>query len=177
MSQEIELQQKILTPHQQQALELAHGKMHVLCVGVSEYSHTSGFSKLTVCVNDAAKVANCFQDVHELNAEKKHIRLITSKHGLVSKGAILQAVNELACAAGDSDRILFYFSGHGQRLGDDDFYLVPQDVFQADHKDTLLSFSQVVSLLNESDAKQKIIILDACFSGPSLLYLKFLYIC
>ena len=114
MGQEIEPKQKILTPHQQQALVTAHGKVHVLCVGVSEYSVTSSFSKLPVCVNDATKVANCFQDVRELNADKGHIRLITSKNGLVSKGLILQAVHELASSAGPSDRILFYFSGHGQ---------------------------------------------------------------
>lgn len=127
MSQEIELKQKNLTPRQRQALEAAHGKLHVLCVGISEYSVTSSFSKLPVCANDAAKVAGCFQDVRELNTDKDHIRLITSKSGLVSKGAIMQAVHELACGAGKSDRILFYFSGHGQRLDDEEeLYLVPQ---------------------------------------------------
>jgi len=159
MSQEI--QQKILTPHQTQAIEAAHGKVHVLCIGISEYSTTSGFSKLPVCVNDAAMVANCFRVVRELNADKNHITLITSKDQLVSKGSILGGVHKLATYAEDSDRILFYFSGHGQRLNDEDeFYLVPQDVFHADHKATLLSFSEIIHLLNESDAKQKFAILN-----------------
>jgi uncharacterized caspase-like protein len=77
-------------------------------------------------------------------------------------------MHELACGANESDRILFFFSGHGQRLDDDDeFYLVPEDAFRADDRDTLLSFNRVFELLKQSEAKQKIVIIDACLSGPS----------
>lgn len=167
-SSEVQPKPKILTPHQLQGLQAAHGKLHVLCVGISDYSATSGFAALPVCANDAIKVGHCFQDVKELNADPSRIRVISSKNAMVSKGVILQAVHKLACDADEDDRILFYFSGHGQRLDDNnEFYLVPQDAFRHDHADTLLSFDQVLDLLKESTAKQKIVIIDACFSGPS----------
>lgn len=140
MAPDLEIKQKTITSAQQLALETADGKLHVLCVGISDYTTGSGFAKLPVCTNDAVKVAHCFQDVRELNADKAKIRTLTSKNGSPSKGAIIQAMHELACGANESDRILFFFSGHGQRLDDDDeFYLVPEDAFRADDRDTLLS--------------------------------------
>jgi hypothetical protein len=168
MASDLELGKQAVTPKQQLVIEAAHGKVHVFSVGISEYGAGSGFAKLQVCDNDALSVANSFHDVTELNADKSHIKILTSKKQVVSKGAIIKGVHELACGANESDRILFFFSGHGQRLGAeaDEFYLVPQDVFLPDDSDTLVSFNRVFELMKQSSAKQKIVIIDACFSGP-----------
>lgn len=67
--------------------------------------------------------------------------------------------------------IVFYYSGHGQRL-DDEFYLVPEDVVSADDPDTMIAFGRLLQTLNGSDARQKIVLIDACVSGPDTHDLK-----
>ncbi len=64
-----------------------------------------------------------------------------------------------------------YYSGHGQRFGDE-FYLVPEDMLSADDPDTLLPLSRVLKSLNGSEARQRIVLLDACVSGPDTRDLK-----
>jgi len=85
--------------------------------------------------------------------------------GHVSRNAILAALKELADSCDDGSRALFYFSGHGVRLGDE-LYLVPSDAYHPEDPDALISFSKVLDTLNRSPAAVKLILLDACHSGP-----------
>jgi len=94
---------------------------------------------------------------------------------LPSRGLILDQLHELASSAEEGDRVLFYFSGHGHRIqGIEDHFLVPQDAYSAEEPDALVSMRKVMEILKGSVAKQKIIILDACLSGPTLLGKKLL---
>jgi hypothetical protein len=167
---------KITTKERKQLMVLEGlGKIRVLSVGVSDYFKKSGFKNLKQCLNDAFQVFSAFRDVKQLNTEETHLILMNSetKETLPSRGAILDQIHELASKAEKHDRILFYFSGHGHRIdGVDDHFLVPQDVFAADKPDALVSMKQVMEILNASDAKQKIIVLDACLSGPEVLSKK-----
>ena len=118
-------------------------------------------------------MAQTFREVHELNADPAHIRLLASIPEVTqnpSGGHIYTALHELAESANSEDRILFFFSGHGVRAGDE-FYLVPEDG-NSEHTKFLLSFSEVLEILGASDAKQKLIVLDACLSGPTVTHFK-----
>ena len=156
----------------QELLANALGKVGVLCVGVTEYLPTAGFPKLKKCSNDALQVQLAFRETPQLYADPAFIRHLTSEMTTTppSKGLIIHHLKELAAGAKADDRILFYFSGHGHRIpGNDDFFLVPQDAYDDSDPAALLSLKLVTDILLSSEAKQKIVILDACLSGPTLL--------
>lgn len=152
----------------------AHGEIHLFCVGVDAYRPGSLFHSLKVCSADAHAVADCFRKVTCLNANIESINVVSDKtKERPSRGNIIAGLRVLASHAATNDRVLFYFSGHGYRIPDsDEFYLVPGDASSADDPDTLLAFSRVREILNESDARQKLVFLDACLSGPDTTKLK-----
>ena len=164
---------KLSTEERKQVvLKAGHGDIRVLAVGVNAYPNKSGFHALKKCVNDAFQVAAAFQEVPQLNADPDHIVLMTSETTarLPHRGLIINQLHELADGAEEADRLLFYFSGHGHRIdGVEDHFLVPQDVFSEAKPDALVSMKEVLEILEGSSAKQKIIVLDACLSGPLLL--------
>ncbi len=147
------------------------GDLHVLCVGVSKQLPASGFRSLPQCEHDALAVRDAFADVFQLGAQARNVSQLTSKAATVAKGSIIDALRQLATAASDSDRILFFFSGHGQRLGDK-LYLVPEDAWDSDDPEALIEFDRVLEILNGSKARQKFIVLDACWSGPDVTHIK-----
>jgi len=157
-----------LTQKERKALVLAMGigKASVLAVGVGAQIKDSGFIGLKTCVNDALDVAQSFKDIPQLHADPQRVRVLTSAMaGGASRGAIIAALRVLAADAEDGERVIFFFSGHGWRIGDE-LYLVPQDAWDSEDPNALLAFSDVEKILNNSAAKQKIVILDACLSGP-----------
>jgi len=155
---------------QRAAVREAQGRIRVLAVGVGEYPLKSGFPPLAQAVTDAALVHAAFAETPQLNAHPEHLVLLSSKttNRLPSRGHILDQLHELAASAQPEERVLFYFSGHGHRLpGNDDLFLVPQDAY-SDTADALVSFEAIMNILRPSVAKHKIVILDACMSGPTL---------
>jgi hypothetical protein len=75
----------------------------------------------------------------------------------------LQTMRQVLLRADDNDVIVFYFSGHGL-----DGSFLPQDF---DGINNRLLHSEVKAIFEQSRAKHKLCIADACFSG-SLLALK-----
>lgn len=148
------------------ALAMGIGKASVLAVGVGTQFKGSGFSALKTCVNDALDVAQAFKDIPQLHADPDRVHVLTSSMpGGVSRGAIIAALKALTANTEEGERVIFFFSGHGWRI-ENEFYLVPQDAWDAEDPNALLAFSTVEAILNTSAAKQKIVILDACLSGP-----------
>jgi hypothetical protein len=150
----------------------AHGPARVLCVGIDEYQPNSGFQKLKKCSEDALQVYLTFKETKQLNASPDFTEYVTSQttNHPPSKGYIISKLKELSADTEKGDRVIFYFSGHGHRIGGDgNFYLVPQDAYDDSDPDALLSLQKVTDILLESGAKQIIVILDACLSGPILL--------
>ena len=75
-----------------------------------------------------------------------------------------KAVYEIAvddCFSGDADIALFYFSGHGyiDSIGG---YIVTPDFTDGDFG---LSMQDLLTIVNQSKCKNKVVILDCCHSG------------
>lgn len=173
--------QKHLTSKQQQTLALkeAHGPLTGLAIGIDGYDKYSGFTPLKTCSNDAIEVRNAFHDVWQLNADKNRVTALTSKSSPPpSKGEILKSIIRLANITEKNDRLFFYYSGHGHRIkggsGSEKFYLVPQDAYSDTDIDALIDFDKILEIINKSEAKQSIIVIDACMSGPDLTGKKIL---
>jgi hypothetical protein len=166
----------VVNKHHISELVTAHGLARVLAVGVSTQMKASGFQALKVCANDASSVRDRFLDIQQVHADPGFcVKCASGGTMPATRGHILGKLHELADGADSESRLIFFYSGHGVRLnykGSDEFFLVPEDAFSGTNVDALIPFSVVTEILNKSAAKQKLVVLDACFSGPDVKGLK-----
>jgi hypothetical protein len=137
-----------------------------LLVGINDYSDTA-ISALKVCAGDV-------RAVHELlianDYEPDHIQLLLAPGEPAhqpTRSEILSTLTSIAQTADESDFLLFYFSGHGIAQGGEAF-LLPSDVHYTAVTDTAVSLTRVKRIIQDSAARAKIIILDACHSGAQI---------
>lgn len=125
-----------------------------LVVGINDYP----LSPLNGCVNDA----NAIGTVLESNGDGSPnfgVKMMTSPSSLVTRSTLREAIELLF--TGPSDMALLYFSGHGY-IKSTGGYLVTTDAKKYDEG---VSMDDILSLANQSKAKNKVIILDCCHSG------------
>lgn len=122
-----------------------------LIVGINDYT----MSPLTGCVTDATKMGQLL----ESNGDGSPNFDINLQHNIKTKAELTRLIRELF--SGDSEISLLYFSGHGTPDGGG-CLVTPDATGQGDMG---VSLSEVLRLANESKSKNKIIILDCCFSG------------
>ncbi|MGV3660429.1 MAG: caspase family protein [Prosthecobacter sp.] len=141
----------------------AWAKRVALVVGVNSYRELSAGHQLTSPVNDARDVAAALQKIG---------------YSLVSGGAVTEtsrdalvsATEEFAVEARGAEAAVFYFSGHGVQVGEDN-YLLPGDMPKLsgpsilDNRAVLLRSSVMVAL-EGADVKTKVVILDCCRDNP-----------
>ncbi len=122
-----------------------------LIVGINNYPNIP----LSGCINDANAVGATiqthgngdpnFEVIYELDAPRK--------------GPLKKQIMNLF--SGEADSALFYFSGHGF-FGPTGGVLVTPDYSEADEG---ISLDEILTIVNESKIKDKIVILDCCHSG------------
>lgn len=128
-----------------------------LIVGIDSYMN---INDLFGCVNDAYSVKSAI----ERNSDGTinfgvNLKVATSESSNINRKELKQYITELF--KDDSDIALLYFSGHGyiDNLGG---YLLTSECSDGDDG---LSLNEVMKLANDSPAKNRIVILDACHSG------------
>lgn len=128
-----------------------------LVVGIDHYQH---IGRLFGCVNDAQAVVGALEK-HSDGSVNFGVKALMARDPstAVSRGALKDLVEELF--KDDSDIALLYFAGHGH-IEATGGYLCGSDCQRGDDG---LSLGEVLSLANASKAKNKVIILDSCFSG------------
>jgi len=125
-----------------------------LVVGIDDYRQ----APLQGCVNDATAIAELLA-THGTGSPNFDTRLLLSPVSRVTRADLREAIERLF--ATDCDIALFYFSGHGfVRSGDG--YIVTND---AQSYDEGIPMTDVLNLANRSRARNRIIVLDCCFSG------------
>jgi hypothetical protein len=122
-----------------------------LVIGINDYPD----SPLKGCVNDATAFASLVE-THGDGSPNFEVRLKTD---VSTRSEFKSLVADLF--HGDSETALLYFSGHGfiNELGG---YIVTPDYEQYDEG---VSMDDILHLANESKCKNRIVILDCCFSG------------
>ena len=122
-----------------------------LIVGINNYPS----SPLSGCINDAEAIAN----ILERNGDDSPNFSIKKELCINTKSNLKGAIKE--CFAGDEDVALFYFSGHGfiDAVGG---YIVTPDFSQDDWG---VSMQEILTIVNQSRCRNKIVILDCCHSG------------
>lgn len=122
-----------------------------LVVGIDNYHQCPLYG----CCNDADDVAQ----ILESNADGSPNFSVRLVKNVQSKSDLRQLIEE--CFSGDSDIALFYYSGHGH-IDSVGGYLVTPDFSKYDFG---VSLHDILTIANTSHCKDKIIILDSCFSG------------
>ena len=88
----------------------------------------------------------------------------------VSAGTLQVELRNLLAQVEPDDSILFAFSGHGDVDSDGKAWLMPPDAKPGDAKllkYTAIPVSEIYELLGATEARQRLIILDACHAGAS----------
>lgn len=129
-----------------------------LIIGIDHYTN---ISPLSGCVNDAHSVKSILERHADGTINFANPRLITgtSDSNIIKKQHLKEAVRELF--RDDSDIALLYFAGHGY-IEDTGGFLCASDCETGDDG---LSLHEIMTLANQSRAKNKVIILDSCHSG------------
>ncbi len=128
-----------------------------LIVGINYYEHSDS---LHGCVNDAYEVKAVLER-HDGGAVNFDCRILTATgpNDRVVRGQLKDQIDELFKV--DADIALFYFAGHGH-IEATGGYLLTTDSSRGDEG---VSLTEILTLANNSLAKNKIIFLDSCHSG------------
>lgn len=128
-----------------------------LCVGIDSYEKACD---LHGCVNDANGVKAVLERNGDgtLNFDTK-LMCATSETSYITRTALKDAIQELF--KGESEIAVLYYAGHGSydALGG---YLCTSEVERADDG---LSLNDVMGIVAQSKAQNKVVILDSCHSG------------
>ncbi|MDX9791199.1 MAG: caspase family protein [Candidatus Kapabacteria bacterium] len=122
-----------------------------LVIGINDYPT----APLKGCVNDAS----AFGSIVETNGDGSPNFDVRLETNVATRADLKGHIRDLF--SGDCDTALLYFSGHGF-LNDLGGYIVTPD-FQPN--DEGVSMDEILTLANESKAKNRVIILDCCHSG------------
>lgn len=147
-------------------------KSWAVVIGIDNYSKEKGWSSLPYSVNDAKTLKEDL--IKYLGFSNDRIIQIYNNDATKSRIERLLG-DELPNEVKEDDRVLIFFSGHGDtrktRNGDLG-YLVPVD---GDHKSphsTYVSMAQIKDFSDLIPAKQLIFIIDACYSGIAGVHFK-----
>lgn len=121
---------------------------YVVCVGVGKYADPK-VRTLTKTEKDAKSVAAFYKKGTD------NVITITGKYA--TKSQILKSLRSQFRHAKSGDKIIFYFSGHGYPGG-----FCPYEMQKFEDG---LTYAEVIGIMSESKAGNKMIFADACNSG------------
>lgn len=122
-----------------------------LVVGIDQYTQCPLYG----CCNDAVAIAQKL----ETNGDGSPNFSVSLHQNVKTKAQLRRLIQE--CFSGDSDTALFYYAGHGH-IDSIGGYLVTPDYSDYDYG---VSLQDVLTIANDSNCRDRIIILDSCYSG------------
>lgn len=128
-----------------------------LIVGINEY--VSEDLDLFGCVEDASQI-KMLLDSHANGDPNFECKLLTNPNFTTTRN-LKSEVKELFKNSKDIEIALFYFSGHGF-VNETGGFLIASDT---NHAEEGISMNELQTIINQSNIKNKVIILDCCFSG------------
>ena len=138
-----------------------------LIIGINDYQNVD---PLSYAVDDAIAINNILTEKYGF--KKEHIKLITNEEA--TKDNIMNGFQEILLSAGEKDRIVVFYAGHGDTYplpnGGDMGYLIPVDGEATKEKIFLTSISMntLEELASMSAAKHILYLVDACYGGLTL---------
>ena len=144
---------------------VANGKTRALVIGISDYQF---IEKLQYADKDAAVFADYLAHNPNWNIAKSDIVLLTNEKA--KRGDLIAELQRLALLSKPGDKLVFYFSGHGDT---EDFtlfkkgYLLTHDTYSTNYMAGALSVNDLkdIFVTLTTDTIQVIVITDACRAG------------
>lgn len=136
------------------------GKSSVILMGAASYKDAS-LHDLPAVTNNLTEIATALTDpvFGGFADERVHKFLEPS----LNEGGVFSQIAEQT-----QDVLLFYFSGHGLLETDGEFFLALSESRAAKPRFSAFPYQWVRSMMLESPAKNRIAILDCCFSGRAI---------
>jgi uncharacterized caspase-like protein len=126
-------------------------------VGNDTFPKDPSIPPLRFTQNDAREFAEVLEDPETCGFETKvYLNEASQK--------VLRDLDQMSDDLTQEDTLLFYYSGHGQLRGNE-LYLVSDETTMAGLRATSIKARQVLTFLQESRAKRRILVLDCCHSG------------
>lgn len=128
-----------------------------LFIGINEYFDEN--LNLNGCIEDASQMSTILES--HANGDPNFECILLTSYKDTSLRNVKKQVKALFKNSNDIDVALFYFSGHGfvDKTGG---YLIGSDT---ENPDEGFSMNELQTIINQSTIKNKIIILDCCYSG------------
>jgi hypothetical protein len=133
------------------SLKGAAPRIFAVVVGVSDYY--GNLSDLEYSDDDASVFYRYLKQAFPTEMASGSSRLLLNKEA--TKANIMKAIKEIFSQSTDNDFIVFYFSGHG----------APGYFCPTDYISQRVEHSDIKELFKRSNAKYRLCIADACFSG------------
>lgn len=127
------------------------GVRKALVIGIDDYPSCPLYG----CCNDAEAIKDLLSNNENGNPNFS----VWKKDNVMTKGELRKLIEK--CFEGDADVALFYYSGHGH-IDSVGGYLVTPDFSEYDYG---VSLQDILTIANNSKCKERIIILDSCYSG------------
>lgn len=124
---------------------------YAVVVGVADYPSNA----LNYTDDDAYKFYGHLRSVAGYSVPDENIILLMNREA--TKANIVASLEAVVKAAKSTDRIIFYFAGHGMKKG-----LVPID---HNNLTNVLEFWEIKTILKKSPSQNKTCIIDACHAG------------
>ncbi len=138
-------------------------------IGIDKYQYSD---PLNYAVKDAEAVKNMLID--KFDYPEENIRYLTDEEATLSN--IKLNLGEVATSAGENDRILVFYSGHGQTLiGTDNSekgYIIPYEGKQDNPYATGIAMDEILTTSQISKSKHMLFLMDACYSGLMTEHVK-----
>lgn len=128
-----------------------------LLIAVSDYSKTNSLCDLPFCQNDLTVMKSALE--FGIDVKANHIDSL-GKNGTVTKSDFLDTLEYKSYDLTDEDTFIFYFSGHGGKVNNENCLLFSDDNY---------SLQNLINEIDKISAKAKVIFLDCCHSGNFIL--------
>lgn len=157
----------IQTKSPEEVLKGLYSRSWAVVVGINRYP-TAGrnFTDLNYAVSDAQAVA---EQLAKMGFE---VRLLTDEQATREK-IIGVLADEVGKQAAETDRVLFYFAGHGDTRDKADGsgamgFILPSDYHPDHHRTTAIALDELAEISSAMKARHVLYVMDSCFSGEML---------
>ena len=135
---------------------------YALIIGIDKYENVRS---LDYAVKDA-------EDIQSMLVDKFHFQqdnIVLLKDEEATKTTIIQEFSNITKKAGDNDRVLIFFAGHGETEdlpdGGEMGYLLPVDGDKTDLYVSAIEMDEIQTISLRSEAKHILYLIDACYGG------------
>ena len=139
-----------------------YNKSWAVIIGIDEYENEK---PLSYCVADANSIQSILINNFDFNPD--HVTKLTNQEA--SLQGIRNAFDKIMKEAGEDDRVLIYFAGHGFTDdlpdGGEIGYLAPVDAERENAYLTCLPMEELKTVSQRSTARQVMFLVDACHGG------------